>query len=209
LPLGVYEIGIDNSFFENTKDDTLIGGIVYNTPVGRNTWSSISPMLNVGEVFELTRLWIKDGTPKNIESWAIGQSFDWLKKNRPDIKCLVSYADPMAGHLGIIYQATNWLYQQIYEDDYAENLYYYSFDEGKTWTHPKTMFDKYNVGTLNKLKQIIPKPFWVKKIRNKHRYIYILTDKKEKRKILATLKYPPQPYPKTINNVDTTITKYE
>ncbi|RAL70115.1 hypothetical protein C1G86_1440 [Dehalococcoides mccartyi] len=35
--------------------------------------------------------------------------FRYLKRHT-DLKFLVSYSDPSAGHLGIIYQATGWLY---------------------------------------------------------------------------------------------------
>ena len=55
----------------------------------------------------------------------------------------------------------------------------------------------------------LPKPFWYKQISKKYRYIYILTNKKEKKKILSTLKYNPRQYPKSISNVDNKITKYE
>ena len=34
--------------------------------------------------------------------------FDWLKKNRKDITDLISYSDPQQGHVGTIYQATNF-----------------------------------------------------------------------------------------------------
>ncbi len=56
-------------------------------------------------VFELVRLFVFDGYGGNIESYLIGESFRWLKKNRPDIKALISYSDPMQGHVGTVYQA--------------------------------------------------------------------------------------------------------
>jgi len=40
-------------------------------------------------------------------------------------------------------------------------------------------------------------PFWIKKEPRKHRYVYILADKRERKKILKQLKYPQLPYPKT------------
>jgi len=54
---------------------------------------------------------------------------------------------------------------------------------------------------LNQLKELLPKPFWIKNIAKKHRYIYILsTNKKEKREIINTLKYEVSSYPKSIND---------
>ncbi|MFA5439447.1 MULTISPECIES: hypothetical protein [Dehalococcoides] len=57
----------------------------------------------------LTRFWLSDDLPKNAESRVLGVLFRYLKRHT-DLKFLVSYSDPSAGHLGIIYQATGWLY---------------------------------------------------------------------------------------------------
>ena len=61
------------------------------------------------DVYELNRLWAADGLPKNIESRFIGWCLRELKKIRPDT-ILVSYADGSKHHIGIVYQATNWVY---------------------------------------------------------------------------------------------------
>jgi hypothetical protein len=92
-------------------DKVLVGCLVYGPPVGRQTVSSITNIfkLDRDKVMELTRLWIADGYGTNIESYSIGQSFKYLRKE--GISVLISYADPSVGHLGKIYQATNWLYQ--------------------------------------------------------------------------------------------------
>lgn len=59
------------------------------------------------EVIELRRLCCIDDTPKNTESYFIGATLRWLKKNTI-IKTVVSYADPFHGHSGIIYRASNF-----------------------------------------------------------------------------------------------------
>ena len=89
----------------------MIGVIVYGDPIGRLTGQSISDEIDRTEVLELTRLFIHDGYGSNIESWFISQSFNWLRKNMSEIKALISYASPVEGHSGTIYQATNWIYQ--------------------------------------------------------------------------------------------------
>ncbi len=86
-------------------DNELIGVAIYGFPVGRLVGQSISPLIHNNEVLELTRLWLKDEAPKNSESKFLGLTFKWLKKNC-DIKVLISYSDPMQGHVGTIYQAT-------------------------------------------------------------------------------------------------------
>lgn len=58
-------------------------------------------------VIELRRLCCVDQTPKNAESYFIGSTLRWLKKNT-NIKIVVSYADPEYGHGGTIYKASNF-----------------------------------------------------------------------------------------------------
>lgn len=56
---------------------------------------------------ELTRLFVEDVTPKNAESFFIGWCLRWLKRHT-DLVGVVSYADPSAGHVGIVYRASNF-----------------------------------------------------------------------------------------------------
>jgi hypothetical protein len=177
-----YALGV---FYANT----LIGCLIYGFPVGRQTVKSIITTLSNDQVLELTRLWIADGYGCNIESYAIGQSFKWLRKNAPSIKVLISYADPMAGHLGKIYQATNWLYQgnkTMLIKGYIHIIF------GKKM-HPRSVVAKYKTVREETLLKIDPS---YKRIfmENKHRYIYRL-DKKLK---ISQLKHRILPYPKAV-----------
>jgi hypothetical protein len=69
---------------------------------------------NPDNCLTLTRLWLSDELPKNSESRVLGICLRCLKKCT-SIKFLVTYADPSYGHLGTIYQATNWLYTGLSE----------------------------------------------------------------------------------------------
>lgn len=75
--------------------------------VGIFTWVSLEPVLDTAAT--LARLFVIDGTPKNTESWFMARAVAWVKRNRPDVALLVSYADPSAGHAGTIYKAANWI----------------------------------------------------------------------------------------------------
>ena len=57
----------------------------------------------------LTRLWLSEELPPNAESRVIGIVLRNLARHT-DLKFVVSYADPSQGHVGTIYQASNWLY---------------------------------------------------------------------------------------------------
>ena len=187
-----YDTGEEHSFFDEVKEK-MIGVIVYGDPIGRHSGASISELIDRTEVYELTRLYIHDGYGSNIESWFIGQTIKWLKENTK-LKALMSYAAPQEGHLGIVYQATNWIYQG--NKIRANDSWVFKFDEDGEWRHGRTIFPYYGTNDPEKIRKQVKKPFWIKKELRKHRYVYLLCSKKEKRKILKTLKYPSLPYPK-------------
>lgn len=82
----------------------LVGAMFYGKMAMANQYKKYREQ---HEVIELRRLVLVDDTPKNTESFFIGWSLRWLKKNT-DIKTIVSYADPNYGHSGVIYKATNF-----------------------------------------------------------------------------------------------------
>ena len=185
-----YKTGNEHSFFDE-EEEKLIGVIVYGDPIGRYSGGSISELLDRTEVYELVRLYIHDGYGSNIESWFISQSFKWLKKYQPHIKALISYASPMEGHVGTIYQATNWIYQgnSIRPND----GWLYKFSEDGEWQHGRTIFPYYGTNDPEKIREKVKEPFWIKQELRKHRYVYLLSNK---RKLLKSLKYPSLSYPK-------------
>lgn len=62
-----------------------------------------------GLTWELARLYLINEVPGNSESWLISAAVKYVKKNHKEVECLVSYADPDAGHDGRIYRASNWV----------------------------------------------------------------------------------------------------
>lgn len=178
-------------FFEND----LKGVAVYGFPIGRQVVKSISPILENKDVLELTRLWINDSEGKNTESYFIGKTFKWLKHNT-EIKCLISYSDPLYDHIGIIYQATNWLYQG--NNTMLVKAYIHVINGEKL--HPRTCVARYGtIKTKDLLK--IDKDYHRIEMKKKHRYIYIL-NKRYKKRIMSTLVHPILPYPINNNNCD-------
>lgn len=84
---------------------TLVGAMLYGKLAMANAWRKYGDTAE--EVLELRRLVTLDNTPKNTESFFIGHTLRWLKKNT-EVKTIVSYADPNYGHGGTIYKATNF-----------------------------------------------------------------------------------------------------
>ena len=182
-----YSIGLFN------KENILVGVAIYGFPVGRQVVNSISPNLKNIEVLELTRLWLRDEEPKNSESYFLGLTFNWLRKNTLT-KILISYSDPMYNHLGIIYQATNWLYQ-------GNNMMLikgYLHKINGIIMHPRSVVAKFGTIKKNELLKI-DSSYERIEMKKKHRYLYIL-HKKDKKNILSSLKHPILPYPKDFLN---------
>ena len=94
--------------FMGFYDGVFAGVCVFGMGTGKGQYYRLIPDLEDGEYRELTRLWSPDGMPKNTESRLISESIKLLPKK---VKIVLSYADPSQGHLGKIYQATNWLYR--------------------------------------------------------------------------------------------------
>lgn len=82
----------------------LMGCVTYGTPASRHLQKSACPS-DPSRVIELNRLWLDDALPPNSESWFVSRT---LKMLPPCI--VVSYADPVHGHLGYIYRALNFRY---------------------------------------------------------------------------------------------------
>jgi|TARA_R110000868_G_C10900332_1_gene764266 hypothetical protein len=203
--IGVYVEDDSHSFFEST--DKLIGVACYGDPIGRLSGQSISEELDRTEVLELVRLFVFDGYGSNIESWFLGQTFNWLRENVPHIKALISYSDPKEGHCGTIYQATNWLYQGDslrYNDSWS-----FKFSEDGEWQHGRTIFPTYGTNNPSEIQKQVTSPFWIRKEPRKHRYVYILTKGGERRKLLKSIKHPILPYSKKTDILEMEVRKLE
>jgi hypothetical protein len=87
---------------------TMIGAMMYAHPSMPSTAAKYNP-INPTKCLELRRLVCIDDTPKNTESYFIGQTFKWLKQYT-DKEVVVSFADTHYGHDGVIYKATNFEY---------------------------------------------------------------------------------------------------
>lgn len=196
----------EHKFFGGINEE-LIGVICYGDPIGRNCGGSISDLLGRDEVMELVRLFVFDGYGCNIESWFVGKSFEWLKENAKQIRALISYSDPSKGHLGQIYQATNWLYQKNIRPNTS---FSFKWEEDGKWQHERTIAPYYGTISPKKIQTIIDKPFWVRVEPHKHRYIYILgKDKKDKKQLVKSLKHEIYPYPKELKEYKEEIIKFE
>ena len=199
---GIFYITDCNIPYFDIKDEKLIGCIVFGQPVGRSAAESISKLIKIDEVLELTRLFCHDGYGKNIESYCIAQSLKLLRKDIPHIKAIISYSDCEQGHKGTIYQASGFYYQGNSALALMPNFSISLVGPPYKWMHSRTAFATFGSHNIEHLKKRIGYTFWRKKEATKHRYVYLLGNKIEKKKILSNLKHPFLPYPKSTSFIE-------
>jgi len=154
------------------ENEQFIGVIIFSTGANPN----LHKPYNVGkfECCELSRIALKEHNA--CISKIVKIAILILKKQSPKIRLIVSFADQNQGHLGIIYQAGNWIYTGTTGCDYH---YFY---KGR-WVHRRQL---HSLGISSKDYRGRKK-----KTLGRHRYLYPL--KKPMRKQIESLR---QPYPK-------------
>jgi len=91
------------------QQGNMVGVIIYGIPF-MTASKFLEPEVKLNETMELKRLFIDDLGIKNLESFVIGQSLKLLKRDEPQVKVVITFADDKQGHTGVIYQATNAIY---------------------------------------------------------------------------------------------------
>lgn len=86
--------------------DKIIGVVTYGQPASPSLCKGVAGEENRHKVLELNRLVITDHSNKNNASYLVSHSLKLLPKDL----FIVSYADSAWGHIGYVYQATNWIY---------------------------------------------------------------------------------------------------
>lgn len=161
--------------FKLMDGEKMIGAMIYGGLAMANAWKKYADSKD--DVIELRRLCCIDDTPKNTESYFIGQTLKWLAKNTT-IKTIVSYADPEYGHKGVIYQATN--FKCIGKTAKGRVIIF----NGKKY-HDKTIRTKYK-GELKpfakKVKEALENgEAYYKETEGKYIYVYDLSKRRKKR----------------------------
>jgi len=175
------------------EENNIIGVCVFGTSANRN-----NNTIGDYKVIELNRLFTEDNVEKNTLSYFVA---DCLKR-LPSPLIVISYADPNNGHHGYIYQATNWLYLgQGHRQDGRRDTGITQFRKDGKMYHAKTVSgligsSSKRVAEENGFERLFLPP--------KHKYGYLIGNKRQKKDMLKQIKYPILPYPKGDNyNYDT------
>jgi len=172
---GIYEKG------------NMIGVVTYGTPLSSTLRDGVCGKEWSNNVLELNRLCC-DNT-KNVASMLVGRSLNMLPK--PSI--VVSYADQGQGHVGYVYQATNFIYTGLsakFKDPMVKGMEHKHHttigDEGRGHaSRVEYLREKYGSDNV----------YYVERAR-KHRYIFFVGSKTDKWKMRKAMKYQEEDYPK-------------
>ena len=154
-------------------DNEMIGVVTYGIPASKPLCIGIAGVQNEKNVKELNRLVIKpefnsierERERRNYASYLVSHSLKMLQKGT----FVVSYADTAWTHVGYVYQACNFLYTGLSakrNDTYQPS-----------GLHPRA-YDKNNHSEMLQTRS------------RKHRYVYLVGDKRDKKRMRAELKYP-------------------
>jgi hypothetical protein len=152
--------------FDESK---LVGICTYGSPASPSLCTGICGESYKDIVLELNRLCIEEPMPKNTASFFVSQTLKLLPKPR----IIVSYADKAMGHVGKIYQATNFLYT-------GASVERTDIDTGDKHSRH---YEKGGDYSKRKFRS------------SKHRYIYFLGSKVEVKRMKKTLNYKVLSYP--------------
>lgn len=163
-------------------DNEISGVITYGTIPGPNA-AGICGKEWAPNVLELTRLFLYDWAGQNAESTFIAASFRLLASvaDRMGGLILISYADTAAGHIGTVYQSTNWLYTGVSMSSKVV------LPNGEV-VHSRVASDSRKNKSSAGMERVEGSA--------KHRYIQFLGDKRQRRLLRKSLKWPVLPYPK-------------
>lgn len=168
------------------KDSQLVGVVTYGVPSSSNLRSGICGAEYEKNVIELNRLCCNN--EPNFASYLVGKSLQMLPK--PLI--VVSFADLKQGHVGYVYQATNFVYTGLSAKRTDWKI------KGMEHLHGATIAD-ISRGQPNRvewMKEKFGDDFYLEDRSRKHRYIYFLGSKKQRKTMIDALKYKIEPYPK-------------
>ena len=95
------------------EGETFIGVVLFSRGANNNIGKPYG--LDQTECCELTRVALTGHKTEVTRIVKIAMSF--LKANSPGLRLIVSYADPLQGHHGGIYQGGNWVYAGLTSGD--------------------------------------------------------------------------------------------
>lgn len=166
------------------KDGELVGACAFATPCSENVRASIFGKEHKSWVTELHRLVVLRPHPTNLTSWFVARAVRGLLAYKPEVRAIISFADATEGHVGTIYQATNF---GFYGSTGRKRFYR---DGDGVLRHPRQC-------GVNIDREEAKRRGWTSEMRDaKYRYILLCPrNRSEKKTLPDLLLLDPLPYP--------------
>ena len=97
-------------------DNALHGVLSYGPSLDKKKIMQLVEGTGWNEFLELNRMAFDDYLPRNSESYCIGKTLRMIRKNAPQIKWVISFADGCSCGDGTIYRASNFVLTNIKEN---------------------------------------------------------------------------------------------
>lgn len=168
--------------------------IAYTSPIGRLVCQEVLEGGSTENMLELIRMISIEPKPKNLESYCIHRTFDYIKNEMPNYKVIISMADNSVGHHGYCYQASGFTY-------YGQNSKHPAwYIDGKR-IHEKVLNERYGTSSFESLRKELGDRITRQTLdESKSRYYYIIAqNKKEKKELERKIKVQSLSYPKGDN----------
>ena len=121
--------------------EDLVGILQYGFAMNPASAGSVVTGTLMSEYLELNRMWLADAAPRNSESRALAFSIRLIRRLRPAVKWIQSFADERCGLFGTVYQAAGFTYHGEHRGIFWEldgEFYHNSLmTNGRTATSPR------------------------------------------------------------------------
>jgi len=164
--------------------EQFIGAIVFSRGATPNLGKPYG--LGQDECCELTRVALREHS--GFVSMYLATALRMLHRDNPGLRLIVSFADPLQGHAGGIYKATNWLYSGT-----SDSATFFRVPNKPGLLHRRTVGAMGIRQSLTAVKRHISMQAEVVKTPGKHRYLFPLD-----RKMRKAVQHLAQPYPERL-----------
>ena len=175
LNLGIFKDG-------KLDESGCLGVAVFGDLMNPTSVAKISDVLKQENILELNRLWLNDCIEKNAETVFLSLAFKYIKKYRPEVKVIQSFADGRLG-VGTVYKAANFKYYGANKTIFFEHL------DGSV-THRVSFVNTRKLPAMLSLNLLYCLGEFKKFAVNSYRYLYFLD-----RNLIPKIKLKEMPYP--------------
>jgi hypothetical protein len=161
----------------------LAGVLQYGFAMNPASADSVVAGTLMNEYLELNRMWLSDAAPRNSESKALSYSIRLIRRVRPAVKWIQSFADERCGLFGTVYQAAGFTFHGEHRGIFWEL-------DGEFY-HNSLMTNSKTAKSPRAAHLLANRDRAVRHALRQFRYLRFL-----QRRFARACRYPPLPFPK-------------